>query len=42
MRVGPGLGRMAVGFEASHTTRAVAVFRHMTGVPTDREPLAAT
>ena len=40
-RTGPGASRLTDGHEASAINRAVAMFRHVAGVPTDQEPPAA-
>lgn len=39
-RTGPGASRLTDGHEASAINRAVAMFRHVAGVPTDQEPPA--
>jgi len=40
-RTGAGANRLADGHEASAVNRAVAMFRHVAGIPTDQEPPAA-
>jgi hypothetical protein len=40
-RTGAGASRLAAGREASQVNRAVALFRHLAGLPTDRGPPAA-
>ena len=39
--VGVGAGRLAGGHERSYVNRAVAFYRLLAGVPTDRDPPAA-
>jgi hypothetical protein len=41
MRTGPGSRFLIKGFEASYVNRMVAIYRHLAGIPTDREPPAA-
>lgn len=40
-RTGEGTSALAGGHEASYVNRAVALYRHLAGIPTDREPPAA-
>lgn len=40
-RTGDGTSMLAGGHEASYVNRAVALYRHLAGIPTDREPAAA-
>jgi hypothetical protein len=39
--VGAGASALAVGHQASYVNRAIALFRHLAGLPTDQEPPAA-
>ena len=41
VRTGRNANRLIAGNEASSINRAVAFYRHMVGIPTDREPPAA-
>jgi hypothetical protein len=41
MRAGPGASSLADGQDAAFRNRATALFRHLAGIPTDREPPAA-
>jgi hypothetical protein len=41
VRTGEGASALAVGHEASYVNRAVAIYRHLAGIPTDEEPPAA-
>jgi hypothetical protein len=41
MRIGPGASAAAQDYEKSYMNRAVALFRHLAGIPTDQEPPAA-
>lgn len=41
MGIGTGASRLTIGYQASYVNRAVALFRHLAGLPTDREPPAA-
>jgi hypothetical protein len=40
-RTGEGVSALAGGHEASYINRAVALYRHLAGIPTDEEPPAA-
>jgi hypothetical protein len=40
-RTGTGASALLTGHEASYVNRAVALFRHLAGLPTDQEPPAA-
>jgi hypothetical protein len=40
-RTGPGASSLATGHDASSINRAVAMYRHLAGIPTDQEPPAA-
>ena len=40
-RTGEGVRALAGGHEASYVNRAVAIYRHIAGIPTDEEPPAA-
>src|SRR4051794_24491381 len=40
-RIGAGASSLTEGHEASYVNRAVALFRHLAGFPTDQEPPAA-
>ena len=40
-RTGPGASSLATGHDASSINRAVALYRHLAGIPTDQEPPAA-
>lgn len=37
-RTGEGVGAFAGGHEASYVNRAVSIYRHLAGIPTDEEP----
>ena len=41
VRTGKGVNRLIAGNESSAVNRAVAVYRHLVGIPTDQEPPAA-
>jgi hypothetical protein len=41
MRTGPASRLLLRGYEASYVNRMVAIYRHLAGIPTDREPPAA-
>jgi hypothetical protein len=41
MRTGPASRFLLRGYEASYVNRMVAIYRHLAGTPTDREPPAA-
>jgi len=41
MRTGPASRFLLRGYEASYVNRMVAIYRHLAGIPTDREPPAA-
>lgn len=38
LRIGRQASRMTMGYEASYLNRAMAMYRHLVGIPTDREP----
>jgi hypothetical protein len=40
-QAGEGMSALAGGHEASYVNRAVAMYRHLAGIPTDTEPPAA-
>jgi hypothetical protein len=40
-RTGEGVSALVGGHEASYVSRAVAIYRHLAGIPTDEEPPAA-
>jgi hypothetical protein len=41
VRTGAGASALASGHDASYVNRAVAIYRHLAGIPTDEEPPAA-
>jgi hypothetical protein len=41
MRIGPGASASTQDYQKSYINRAVALFRHVAGIPTDQEPPAA-
>lgn len=41
VRTGAGASALAIGHDASYVNRAVAIYRHLAGIPTDEEPPAA-
>ncbi len=41
VRTGKDASKLTIGHEASSINRAVAFYRHLAGIPTDREPPAA-
>jgi hypothetical protein len=41
VRTGKGANRLIAGNESSAVNRAVAIYRHLVGLPTDQEPPAA-
>ena len=40
-RTAPGASTLAIGHDASSINRAVALYRHLAGIPTDQDPPAA-
>jgi hypothetical protein len=40
-RTAPGASSLAIGHDASSINRAVALYRHLAGIPTDQDPPAA-
>jgi hypothetical protein len=40
-RTGGNASSLIAGHEASLVNRAVAIYRHLTGIPTDQEPPAS-
>ena len=41
VRTGAGASALASGHDASYVNRAIAIYRHLAGIPTDEEPPAA-